>query len=544
MRPAPAIRATLSRSRLGLGCALALLAWACRCGDTGAGRAFEVGAPLEDMPRSKHGPLAALVPAPAPVFVFSDRPAVLLQQIRSAPRLRPLADSRVLQDLALSGAGATARALRQRLSELSRLPAAVDVAALLDGPLALAVRAGPGNPDLLFLKRLGPGAAASWRAAQMLQAVRPSHTEVRVERYRGLPLRKVLVDEGRRLTFAVLRDLLVAGTSDAWVKQSLDLALSEAGPGAPTAQQQPAIAAGLASGAQAALTAIVDADAVRDEPGRPGLAALALAQVAWLRLTVEKSGALRILASRSQALPSPAPRSPSALERFAPRQVSAALSRRVDLPRALAELLGPAAPQGAHAEEAAALRAAVLANLAPRLGDEAFWFCEGIEAEDGKPVARHVLGLRLKDPAGFAAAFAALEPTLLAAPRAVEREGGRAVTCAGEGASLCFAQADDVLLVGNGADGLRAALAAGRARPSNEALKVPPGGELLFLDGPGLAAALGDRASGLSGPAGAEPPEARRRLEPLLAALQSLGSLSAALRPEPPALLEGEVVAR
>jgi hypothetical protein len=543
MRPAPAIRATPSRGRLGLGCALALLAWDCRCGGTGAGRAYEVGAPLEDMPRAKPGPLAALVPAPAPVFVFSDRPGELLRQIRAAPRLRPLADPHVLQDLALSGAGATARALRQRLSELSRLPTAVDAAALLDGPLALAARAGPGDPDLLFLKRLGPGAAASWRAAQMLQAVRPSHTEVRVERYRGLPLRKVLVDEGRRLTYAVLKDLLVAGTSDAWVKQSLDLALSEAGPGALTAQQQPAIAAGLSSGAQAALTAIVDADAVRAEPGKPGLAALALAQVAWLRLTVERSGALRVLASRSRALPSPASRSPSALERFAPRRVSAALSRRVDLPRALADLLGPAEPQGVHAEKAAALRAAILANLAPRLGDEVFWFCEGVDAQDGKSVARHVLGLRLKDPAGFATAFAALEPTLLAPPLVVEREAGRAVTCAGEGESLCFAQADDVLLVSNGADGLRAALAAGRARPS-EALKVPPGGDLLLLDGPGLAAALEGMVAGPSGPAGAEPPEARRRPEPLLAALQSLGSLSAALRPKPPALLEGEVVAR
>ncbi len=548
MVPTDASRAAPSRDRPWLGCALALLAPAfaapaCRCGGAGEERAYEVGAPLDDMPQSKPGALAGFVPAPAPVFLIADRPATLLQQIRASPRLRPLADPNVLQDFALSSAGATARALRQRLSELSRLPAAVDAAALLDGPVALAARTGPGDPDLLLLKRLSPAASASWRAAQMLQAVRPSHTEVRVERYRGLPLRKVLVDERRRLTYAVLKDLLVAGTSDAWVKQSLDLALGAAGPGARTAQDQAAVAAALSSGASAALVAVVDAEAVRAEPGKPGLAALALSQIAWLRLTVEPAGALRLAAARTLAL-SPAARGASALERFLPRRVSGALSRRLDLSRALAELLGDAAPAGAGAKEALALRKAILDTLAPKLGDELFWYSEGVELDDGRPVARHVFGLRLKDPAGFATSFAALEPALLGVPIVVERDGGRAVTCSGEGGSLCFALADDVLLLTNRASDLRAALAgAGRGRGADE-LKAPAGADVLLVDGSGLSAALGEVADALLGPPGLDAAATHRRPEPLLGALRTLGSLSAVLRPKGPLLLEGEITAR
>jgi hypothetical protein len=539
----PTLRAASRRARF-LVCALAALTAGCRCGEPPTERAFEVGAPLEDMPRASAGALASFVPAPAPVFIISERPAALLAQMALAPRLKPLADPRVLADLALSNPGATARAVRQRLNELSRLPTGVEATALLDGPFALAAREGPGDPDILLLKRLSPAAAASWHAARMLQAVHPSHNEVRAERYRGLPLRKVLVDEKRRLTYALLRDLLVAGTSDTWVKQSLDLALGAAPKGLVTASSQPAVAAALRDDAGANLTALVDADALRAEAGKPGLSSLALAQLAWLRLTVSPSGALRLLAARAASAGPARGSGRGALERFAPRKVSAALSRRLDLGRALADLLRAAAPKGAHEEEAKALRESILATLSPHLGNEVFWFSDGVELEEGRPVTRHVLGLRLKDPAQFGSAFAALEPALLAPPIAVEREGGRAVTCSGEKASLCFALADDVLLVSNRAGALRAALGAPAAGRGDEALRVPESAEVLFVDGPALASALGEAANALLGSPPEEAPGSHRRPEPLLSVLRALGSLEVVLRPAGATLLAGEVVAR
>jgi hypothetical protein len=224
--------------------------------------------------------------------------------------------------------------------------------------------------------------------------------------------------------------------------------------------------------------------------------------------------------------------------------VSAALSRRLDLSRALTDLLSAAAPKGAHAEEAKALRESILATLSPHLGDEVFWFSDGVELEEGRPVTRHVLGLRLKDPAHFASAFAALEPALLAPPIAVEREGGRAVTCSGEKASLCFALADDVLLVSNRAGALRAALGTPAAGRGDEALRVPESAEVLFVDGPALASALGEAANALLGSPPEEAPGSHRRPEPLLSVLRALGSLEVVLRPAGATLLAGEVVAR
>ncbi len=497
------------------------------------------------MPRARAGALASLVPAPAPIFIASERPTALLAQMALAPRLRPLADPRVLADLALSNPGATARAVRQRLNELSRLPTGVEATALLDGPFVLAAREGPGDPDILLLKRLSPAAAASWRAARMLQAVHPAHNEVRAERYRGLPLRKVLVDERRRLTYALLRDLLVAGTNDTWVKQSLDLALGVAPSAQLTASHQPAVAAALRDDTRANLTALIDADALRAEGGKPGLASLALAQLAWLRLTVSPSGALRLLAARTASAGSPRGAGRGALERFAPRRMCAALSRRVDLPRALTELLAAAVPTGARAEEAKALRQSIVSTLAPHLGDEVFWFSDGIDLEEGNPVTRHLLGLRLKDPAGFASAFAALEPALLAPPIAVEREGGRAVTCSGEKAPLCFALADDMLLVSNRAGALRAAMGVPPAGARGaEQLRVPESAEVLLLDGPALASALGDAAQALLGSPTEEAQGPHRQPEPLLSVLRALGSLEVVMRPAGATLLAGEVVAR
>ena len=109
--------------------------------------------------------------------------------------------------------------------------------------------------------------------------------------------------------------------------------------------------------------------------------------------------------------------------------MSAALSRRLDLRRALTDLLSSAAPKGAHEEGAKALRESILATLSPHLGDEVFWFSDGVELEEGRPVTRHVLGLRLKDPARFGSASALLtvEGAELAHAEALAIRGASAV---------------------------------------------------------------------------------------------------------------------
>ena len=280
---------------------LALLSLgACRCGEPAPERAWEVGAPLDELPRAAPGSLADFVPGGPPLFVLVERPDEVLRLAHGEARLLRAFDPLLLAGLAVSDAGATARALRQRLNDLSRKPfpeASLEV--FLDGPLALGAREGPrGSTDLLVVKRLSAAAKASWEMAQMLQAVSPTLREVRVERYRGVPLRKVLVDDRRRVTYFLLRDLLVGGTSDEWVKESLDLAL---GGEAPKASGQVAVKAALREEKGAPLWAVVDTDALRAEPGRPGAASLALAQTSWARLSLHAGKGLSLTVAPSGA---------------------------------------------------------------------------------------------------------------------------------------------------------------------------------------------------------------------------------------------------
>ncbi len=520
---------TATRQRLPLHLALALLALgACRCGDPAPERAWEVGVPLSEMPAAASGELASFVPAGAPFLLVVRDPLRLLSQIRAAPRLAGFSAAEVLSELALSDSGATARALRQRLNELSRLPLpAVDLSSLLDGPLALAGREGPSRPEFLVVKRLSPAAQASWQLGQMLQAVQPTSREVRVERYRGLPLRKVLLDQRQRLTYFVLRDLLVAGTSDDWVKESADLALGEH---RASAEQQPAFRAALAETRAAILTAAVDAEALRAEPGRPGLATLALSQLRSLRLALASSGTLELSLQRLAPLPSIVH---PELARLVSKGAVFAAARSLDLSGALrAVLVSPGAPEAA---EVAALRGQLLSGLAPALDRELLWFSDGLDSEGGEARVRHVLAARLREGTDGKALLASLLPALLMGPRQVEKEGGHELHCAPQG-PLCLASAGSVLLVSNSPPALRSALSALDGRTPS--LGSAAGADLLYLDAAALAANLERSSEELRERQGHEPP---RRAEPLLSALRTLGAFSAELRPGPGDSLKGEV---
>jgi len=59
---------------------LALLALgACRCGEPAPERAWEVGAPLDELPRAAPGSLADFVPGGPPLFVLVERPDEVLR---------------------------------------------------------------------------------------------------------------------------------------------------------------------------------------------------------------------------------------------------------------------------------------------------------------------------------------------------------------------------------------------------------------------------------------------------------------------------------
>lgn len=522
LRPAP-LAAALAL------CALCALAGSCRCGEPAPERVFEVGVPLQEIPSAGPGGLVDFVPAGAPLVVAIERPAEVLALIRAEPRLTRALDREVLANLALSDAGATARALRQRLNELSTLSvpeAGLD--ALLDGPLVVAARTGPGHTDVLLVKRLSQEAKASWQAARMLQAVSASLREVRVERYRGFPLRKVLVGERRRITYVLLRDLLVAGTSDEWVKASLDLALG--GPGE-RASARPALRAALSEERGAPLVAVVDAEALRAEPGGSGPAAVALTQLRWLRATLVPKKGLVLAALPLSPRPARSASARPALLSFAPRGTLAAVDRSLSLGEALQALLPEKVAGRAHAEQATALRDRLVRELAPQLAGEAFWFCDGLEVqEEGGSVARHVAGFSLREPKAASAVLSALVPELLASPVEIDRDGPREITCAA--GALCLSVAGDVLLLSNRRAALKAALAV--ADGHSPALAAGPAAaratDLVYLDAPALSAAIG-RDTGLSGD------------EPMLGLLRGLGPLVAPIQPSAGGRLTGEVQA-
>jgi hypothetical protein len=483
-----------------------------------------------------------LVPARVPFLLAIEKPAELAALIRSSPRLAGLADQRVLAELALSDAGATARALKQRLNDLSRAPfLGADPLSLLDGPLVIAARQGRGNPDVLLVKRLSPKARASWQLASMLQAVSASLREVRVERYRGLPLRKVLVDARRRLTYVVLRDLLIAGTSDTWVKESLDLALGDA---APSAASQDSVKTAFLEERDALSFALVDAEVLRSEPGRPGPFTLALAQARWLRLAASPKGLLQLTLDRPPlpSIQSPARRPKLLVEGFAPRGTVVAVSRSFDLPAIFGSLFPETAAANPRRGDLESLRLELERALVSGLGQEAFWISKGRETQGGRAVASHVVGLELRDSQKVAASLGPLLPKLLAPPISSERSGAHELFCGGDGEALCLAVAGNALLVGNSREALEGCIEVfdGKA-PTPQLLPASPQGlELLYLDAVGLSAYIA-KSTELLGGSGADPREIGMRIEPIVASMRRLGTLRVELRPAGPDRLSGEV---
>ena len=526
----PSPHKSAPRAALALSAGLLALS-ACTCGEPATERAYEVGAAVKELPGSHQSSLAAMVPAPVALFVAMDSPTQALAAMRGSPRVAALFSPALLDAVALSDAGATTRALRMRLGELSQLPLPESsLSSLLDGPLVVAARTGKLEPDFLLVKRLAPRIAASWKLAQVLQGVHPALSEVRVERYRGLPLRKVLLDSRRRLTYFVLRDLLVAGTSDEWVKQSLDLALGGVGA---AASGQEAVRSALSEGKGAALLAVVDSEELRGGGGKASLGALLLAQTRWARAMLWPGRPLQLSLSRTPAAAKALEgvKSGSLLAKYAPRTALLAVSRSVDLGATLASL--PAA--GA----AKALQEELGRLTGPALGKESFWLLDGVDPES--EAMRHVVGLRLLPAAKGEELVVELSTRLLAEPRTSQREAGHLVICGGDRA-LCLTSDGSALLASNSLAALRSALAVSEGR---QPPLLPPGQspDLAWVDAPALSAAL-SRTIVAPGEEGSESPdssEVRQRTEPALKALRDLGPLLTVLTATAPGVLTGEV---
>ena len=266
---------------------LLLASGACRCGEGAGPRAYDVGVPLADLPGAQPAALSGAVPGPVLLYAEAADGRALARDVQESAWFTALQKSGGDRALALSGAGATLTALAQRLNDLSRSPIGDEALGdLLDGPLAMAVRPrARGGFDVLVLKSVSASQQGALKLAQMLEAVHPSASSLRVDRHRGLPVRALRVDGTHQLYYVVLRDRLLLASDDAWLKAALDVALGYA-----RAVEQPAVRAVQAQSNHDKGFAALDVDVALRSPSL-GTGARALAGPAWVGLRWTDSGA-------------------------------------------------------------------------------------------------------------------------------------------------------------------------------------------------------------------------------------------------------------
>jgi hypothetical protein len=150
------------------------------------------------------------------------------------------------------------QALRNRLSEEIRQPLP-DLDALLDGPVVLGIL--PGDPDrpasFILVEGVRAEARPALEFARALNAVHAAGQDVEVERYLGIPVRRVRVGASQWLSYYVLADRLAVSNDSRVLKRSLDLALSREGV---SAADQPLLRKAEADGANGELGAAFDGE--------------------------------------------------------------------------------------------------------------------------------------------------------------------------------------------------------------------------------------------------------------------------------------------
>lgn len=491
---------------LALGLVLLGAAPACRCGEPAGPRAYDVGVPLGDLPRAHAAALEDLVPGPVLLYAEAQNARELAQVAEQSAWFQSLQKGGGAQALALSGPAATLTALAQRLNDLSRTPIGEEaLSGMLDGPLALAVRAPPrGGFELLLVKSVTPAASSALKLAQMLEAVHASAQEVVVERHEGLPVRALRLDASRRLYYVVLRDRLLLATDAAWLNESLELALGRSQP-AP----RPSLKAVRASAPDARALAVVDAT-LAQKSAALGASGRALSGLSWLALRWNGER-VDLGARRAQGAFSASGGSLSL-----PPGTALALAREATLPELL-EVPPPAIPDGGapdpEDESGRALLQKVESGLAPALEGHVLYALARSESEGGE----HLLALSTRAPGAGTAALDALAPQLFRTPPTRRDELVPGARCVGAPPAFCWAEQGSLLTVTTAPGALRAQ---GESPRALHGLRAGP--LSLWLDAAELAALL------------AQPlPSGKRRapseLDPLIHALRLARPLTAEL---------------
>lgn len=486
--------------------ALVALLGGCRCGDAPEPRAYDVGVPLEDLPRAQASALAELVAGPVLLYAQASDGRALQAALTATAPVQALARSGALSSLTLSGPASAVSALVQRLNDLSRSPIGDEaILDLLEGPLALGVRTGPRGVEVLLAKSLSPRAQGALRLAQMLEAVHPSTTELRVERHLGLPVRTLRLQGGRRLAYVVLRDRLLLSTDGGWLLQALDVALGARPPSPPSSTSA------MRSLAAASAFAVLDA-AEANRSGQLGALSRALSGLDWLALRWDGANRVELGARRAQGLfGKGAPPLPL------PPGTALALAREATLGELLALPPRTAVDGGAPLPEPGALLLQrVESQLGPGLEGHLLYALGRAEAERAGP--SHLLLLGLRAPGVGLQAMDHLAPALFRAGPTRHDELMAGARCEGAGPALCWSEAGPLLGLSTSPAALRAAL-----DPARRAGLLAGGPLAIYLDPLELVLQLG-----LSSPASRKR-GAPAELDPVLAALRGTGPLVAEL---------------
>jgi hypothetical protein len=418
----------------------------CRCGEPQEPRAYDVDVPLQDLPRSQVTALPALIPGPVLLYAEADDGRAVTGALAATAPVQALVRDGALSSLALSGRASAVTALAQRLNDLSRNPIGEEaIGDLLDGPLAAGVRAGPRGFDLLLVKALTPRAQGALRLAQMLEAVHPSATELRVERHQGLPVRTLRLQGGRKLSYVVLRDRLLLGTDLLWLLQALDVALGKSPP------SPPACAAAVKGHSPSPAFAVLDAS-VANHSAQLGALARALQGLDWVALRWDGQTTLELGVRRSHGSFGPGT-APLAL----PAGTALALSREATLEELLELPSVPGVDGGASPSAGAhAVLRAVQTQLAPALEGHLLYALGRAEPDRAGP--GHVLALSLRAGGQGLAAMEGLAPLLFRAPPVRRDELGAGLRCQGPEAALCWGEQGTLLALSTSPTMLRAAL--------------------------------------------------------------------------------------
>lgn len=452
---------------------------ACRCGeDPSRPHAYDVGVPLDELPRSAVKAALDVVPPDALAVAETTNLRDLVHAAAATPEATAVARAGILEVLAVTRAGSTLSALAQRLNDLSRAPMGEEILdGVLDGPVTLAVRPGAhGSLDVLAVKPLPISAKTALRFATMLEGVHPSAQQVRVERHRGIPIRHLRLDAERTLYYFVLRDLLVLGTELGWVTIALDRALGDAH----AAGLSPALVQARTRCAGALGYAIIDAQEARDVPAL-GLGGRALAGWQWAALRYSTASGLELGVRRARG----AFRAVGDHLNIA-HGTALVAEREATLDELLA--VSPPAVTALPADggvdptlAARALLTDAVSALSPHVGSHVLYALTASSDANGPP--RHTLALEASDAAEAERAFVKLTPRLF---RQVPKATPDGESCVGTPAALCATATDGALALTSGAWPARAWFGA-KAPPTH----LDAAALALYVDPPLLVGMLG-----------------------------------------------------